>query len=293
MEFTVVDIDQVTARSINNLEDLSVLLDCEVFDKFKHTPADILKDPFRFIGKAEKAVITEKNTQIIALSTPEENHRKKIEKKVKDLENTLRKIEEKEEDEKNDDFEKYELKRRLSNYKNSTAVLYIGGKTLQERMTRERLFDDSIFACKSALKSGIIPGGNILIPKILKEKKEEIAKVLAEKYFYFPLEDINLFFLNFLEILKKTFLESYSTVLNNSYLSEDDCEKIIEKCLSEKLFYNLKTHSYENLEKTSIINSAETDIQILKSCVSIIGILATSNQFITLNFNVTDNIKKK
>ena len=37
------------------------------------------------------------------------------------------------------------------------------------------------------------------------------------------------------------------------------------------------------MKSTSVINSVDTDIQIMKTCFSIIGILATSNQFITLN----------
>ena len=37
------------------------------------------------------------------------------------------------------------------------------------------------------------------------------------------------------------------------------------------------------MDNTPIINSAETDIEILKSAISIIGLLATSNQFIRVN----------
>ena len=40
------------------------------------------------------------------------------------------------------------------------------------------------------------------------------------------------------------------------------------------------------MQSTEVINSADTDIQIMQTCFSIIGILATSNQFITLNPDV-------
>ena len=93
-------------------------------------------------------------------------------------------------------------------------------------------------------------------------------------------------------MLSDTFLESYRNVLNNSYFNETDVENVMNKCLTENKFYNLKNHTFEDWNETSVINSVDTDIQIMRSCFSIIGILATSNQFLTINFDVTSNIKK-
>lgn len=83
---------------------------------------------------------------------------------------------------------------RKSRLTSSSAVLHVGGKTMAERMTRQRLIEDAIFACKSAIEHGYIPGGNICIPKILKEKKEAFGSVLGAKYTYLPIEHIRTFF---------------------------------------------------------------------------------------------------
>ena len=74
------------------------------------------------------------------------------------------------------------------------------------------------------------------------DNKEAFASVLGAKYKYLPIESINSFFAYFIDMLASAFLESYSTVLSNSYLSEEEAEEIAFKCLDENKFYNLKIH---------------------------------------------------
>lgn len=292
MIFTVVDIDQVTTTSVHTLEDLATLTGCEIYDKFKHKPSDYLAKPERFLGRAEKVIITAKNTQVIGKTLEGESlTRKDI--AVSGFKAELEKLLSVDEPNKDQEFDVYELRRRISCLTDSTAVIHVGGKSLTERMTRERLFEDAIFACKSAIKHGVIPGGNIMIPMILEDKARELAGTLSGKYDYLPVENVQEFFASFLFIIKEAFKESYRNVLNNSYFTEEEVEHVIGECVVKKLFYNLKLHKYEPIETTGVINSVDTDVQILRSVISIIGILATSNQFITLNLNITDQIRKQ
>jgi chaperonin GroEL (HSP60 family) len=292
MIFTVVDIDQVTTTSVHTLEDLATLTGCEIYDKFKHKPSDYLARPERFLGRAEKVIITAKNTQVIGKTLEGESlTRKDI--AVSGFKAELEKLLSVDEPSKDQEFDVYELRRRISCLTDSTAVIHVGGKSLTERMTRERLFEDAIFACKSAIKHGVIPGGNIMIPMILEDKARELAGTLSGKYDYLPVENVQEFFASFLFIIKEAFKESYRNVLNNSYFTEEEVEHVIGECVVKKLFYNLKLHKYEPIETTGVINSVDTDVQILRSVISIIGILATSNQFITLNLNITDQIRKQ
>jgi len=288
--FTAVDIDQVTETSKNILEDLAIITGCEVFDKFKNPIVDFVKSPERFIGRAEKIIVSKTSTQIIGKKLDNTKAEKKN-KKVKALHEKLVELYKIENPNKDEDFEIYQLRKRISSLTDSTAIIHVAGKSLTERMTRERLFEDAILACKSAIENGIIPGGNIMIPNILSEKKE-LINILLKKYSYIPVEDLEMFFKYFIGLVERAFLESYRNVLNNSYLNEEQVEEVILECLKNKKFYNLKLHKYESLEETKVINSVDTDIQILRSVVSIIGILATSNQMITINFNVGDQIKK-
>jgi chaperonin GroEL len=288
--FTAVDIDQVTASGKNNLKDLGTLLNCEVYEKFQNNPSDYLANPERFLGRAEKVIITEKSTQIIGKTLSEEHAKKK-----KDIIDSLRlQLEEKnktgEELTKEEDFAVYELRRRISSLTDSTAIVHVAGKSQTERMTRERLFEDAIFACKSAIKNGVIVGGNISIPMMIEFGRSDILKVLKNDYSYLPVDKE--FFDKFITIVKDAFLESYRNVLNNSYINEDEIDLIVDKCVKEDKFYNLKLHTFEDIKDTSVINSVQTDIEIMRSCFSIIGILATSNQIITLNFSTSDLIRK-
>ena len=185
-----------------------------------------------------------------------------------------------------DEFDKYLIRRRISSLTNSTAVIKVAGKSITERMTRDRLIEDAILAAKSAIKYGVIPGGNIMIPKILDFSGSALVEELSEKYNYIPVLDRAAFFSEFIEVVKDAFLESYRYVLNNSYFNEEEVEVTLEQCLNNAEFYNLKTHKYEDITETEVINSVDTDIQILRSVVSIIGIMATSNQMITINSNL-------
>jgi chaperonin GroEL len=291
MVFTVVDIDQVTQSSIHNLEDLATMAGCEIYDKMKHKPVDYIANAERFIGRAEKIIVTAKSIQIIGKNLSGKNQENK-ENKVAFLKEDLERLLAIQEPNKDQDFDVYEARRRISSLTDSTAIIHVGGKSLTERMTRERLIEDAIFACKSAIKHGYIPGGNIMIPIILEENTKELVEMFEKEYEYLPIENLHNFFSSFLGIVEEAFLESYRNVLNNSYFNEEEVEEVIEECLNRKVFYNLKLHEYESLLETSVINSVDTDIQILRSVISIIGILATSNQFITLNLNITDQIKK-
>ena len=291
MNFVAVDIDQVTKESRNKLEDLALLCGCKIWDKLFTKPAEIIAKPSDFIGTIGKAIVTPKTTQIIKNDNVSETVRKAIDAKVKELESELKKLSAIEVPNKEEDMKLYELRQRKSRLTSSTAVFHVGGKTMAERMTRQRLIEDAIFACKSTLEHGYIPGGNICIPKILHEKKEAFASILGAKYSYLPLDNIRLFFGYFIDVIANAFLESYRAVLNNSYMDEETVEKTIEECLKNEKFYNLKLHSFEDFYETKVINSVETDIQILKSCTSIIGILSTSNQFITLGMDMSGQIR--
>jgi chaperonin GroEL len=291
MIFTAVDVEQATQSGINRLEDLAILTGVEIYDKLRHKPADYLAKPDRFVGRAEKAIITSKTTQIIGKELFGE-HKKAKETKIREL---IKKLEEKiaiEEPTKEDDYQIYELKKRISTLTDSTAIIHVAGKSLTERMTRERLFEDAIFATKSAIKYGYITGGNMTIPRILEARKVSITHTLADKYSYLPVENHIEFFKEFIKVIENAFLESYRNVLNNSYFDDEKSEEVIRKCLNDDLLYNLKSHIYEHLSETKVINSVDTDIQIMRSCFSIIGIMAMSNQFLTLNFSTMDQIRK-
>jgi len=185
------------------------------------------------------------------------------------------------------DTEIYELRKRMALLQNSMATLYIGGNSEQQKDTDRFLLEDAVSACKSALKYGFIFGGNLVIPVILHKEEyfNELVEKIKEKYDYIDENTL----INILKCMNSSFIESFYTVLKNFYHDDDEAiSEIIEKCLNDNMIYNLKMHRFENLVDTKIINSAKTDIEILNSVISIIGLVATSNQFVGLNLRKTD-----
>ena len=69
-----------------------------------------------------------------------------------------------------DEKEIYYLKYEYNSLLGNSAVLHVGGQTLTERMSRERLLEDAVLACRSAINYGTIYGGNLAIPKIIYDK---------------------------------------------------------------------------------------------------------------------------
>lgn len=92
MDFVAVDIDQVTKESRNKIQDLAILCGCKVWDKFFTKPAEFYTAPNDYIGKAARAIITPKTTQIIKADDVSEAIKKNIESKVKEFETELKKF---------------------------------------------------------------------------------------------------------------------------------------------------------------------------------------------------------
>ena len=303
--FTVVDIDQVSVKGKITLKDIALLSGCEVFDPLlntMHNEPYYLANQDRFTGKAARAIITNKETQIIfdkSLLTDEQiknikDHIDELKHNIDELTNIPNRTMDEESD-------LFNFKTEYNTLLGNTAIYRVGGKTLTERMSRERLIEDAILACKSTLNHGYIYGCNLAIPKAITVHKEEIVKKLIEKYPYVSTvkDSAEEFFSEFLNVIEHAFLQSYRHVLENASIPAEMIDNIIEEAISDTSsikagsLYNLKKHAYENLTDTDVINSVETDLNIMRTCISIIGILGTSNQFITLNFSISDAIKKE
>lgn len=296
LKFTLVDINNNTEEGINTLKNLGYMCGCTIYDPLMegHSPEYVSAHPDEFLGRAKTAIITDKETQIIcddSLLTDEQKKQK--DEHIAEIEQRIKELNAIEHREADDEFKLYSAKLEYNILKGISAIYHVGGKTLTEKMSRERLVDDAIRACKSAIENGYVPGGNLIVPKVIRANKKKLAKELAKEFKYLSMivEDINKFMEAFLDTITNAFLQSYKLVLTNGRISDEKAEEIIEHCLDNNEFYNLKLHEFEGWKDTHIINSTDTDIQIMENTFSIIGILATSNQFVTLHTNVRDLIQ--
>ena len=270
------------------LKDLSIYVGNEmIYDKNYFTPQKYKDEFFGFdemclLGTCKKVISDKKQTKFILGEYNNDDYLDRI----AELETTIKHCKEKAKREEND-MELFELEKRLNKLKGNIATIYVGGNTEIEKKNRRYLIDDSIHAVRSALNNGYVIGGNLLIPYIIEYQSEELSKTIKDKIKKDLNIDISLSLLeSFIESVGESFEFSYECVLRNTYMNSSKSNDIITNCFyNEKdtlLIYNVLTNEYEDVTETSVINSADTDIQIMHSVFSIIGLLITSNQFISL-----------
>jgi chaperonin GroEL (HSP60 family) len=168
------------------------------------------------------------------------------------------------------------LSKRLSNLSDSgNASIIVGGKTSEEKKTKEFLIVDAISAVKSALKHGVVLGNNVTIPSALYSAFNNIE-----------IED------EFIERVITEIVESYYSAFLHVVINVRpgaEVRDIFDECRSKYQTFNVRTGKMEKLSdlrgddlgKTLLVNSVEADIEIFKTAVSIAILLAFSDNFLS------------
>lgn len=229
-------------------------------------------------GTCKRVIIDINQTKFLEGSTPEEEINKRIieiDKKIEYFKSMS---------EKGDfDYQIFQLKKRKGKLSSKIAKLYIAGTSELERETRKYLFEDAIYASRSALEHGYIAGGNLSIPKVIEEILEENEDKIKGFGETIPSNEVlSERKIHMLKAIESSFTKTFEYVLKNQDNNMDQkiINSIINECIKEKLIWNLKEQDYEKDTETTIINSVMTDINIMKSAFSIIGLLVSSNQYL-------------
>lgn len=183
------------------------------------------------------------------------------------------------------DIKLNEYKQRLTKLHCSMGIISVGGNSELEKAANVDLVDDAVKACESAYNYGYNIGGSLIIPRVITNIMQNDDLVEIKEKFGTELTDI------IFNIIKIAFINVYATVLTNKYRYDDSTDlgaicEIINN--TEELGYT-KCYDLINDEfSDKIINSCETDIEILKASISIISLLTSSNQYISIMTN-SDN----
>ena len=173
------------------------------------------------------------------------------------------------------DIKLYEYKQRLTKLKCHMGIINVGGNSELEKAANYDLVEDAVKACESAFNFGYNIGGSLVIPQtILRIDDEDEISEIEMKYGNTLYNDV-------LDAIYGAFVSVYETVIRNKYKYEDD--KVLDILANTEMngytkCYNLITDEFT----TDVINSCETDIEILKASISIISLLMSSNQYITI-----------
>lgn len=167
--------------------------------------------------------------------------------------------------------EVYDSKQRVARLRGKIGIIHVGGNSTLAKVSNKDLVEDAVKACESAYNHGYNIGGNLVIPIYATELMDNTTSE-EEKLIY------KIFIDSFREVFKKVLKNKFNCIDDK----DDDIEKIIDNCITERTCYDLTTEQYSS----SIINSCLTDIEILKAATSILIMIVSSNQYIAIMPNV-------
>lgn len=147
------------------LEDLAVYTRGQVYG------SGMSPDQFdiEMLGKAEKVLITEFSTTIIGGAA----HSEDIEKRIADIKDDLKK--------EKDPRSVEAIHKRLSTLTGKICIIRVGGATPSDADYMKLRVDDAVCAVRSAMKSGVLPGGGIALLRC-RDVTGDFADALTEPF---------------------------------------------------------------------------------------------------------------
>jgi len=217
------------------------------------------------MGAVESMVIGPKTTLISGFTNRNENMYKKI---LEDANIKYMNMLEENQNKGIVDIKLNDVKNRATKLQCNMGIIHVGGNTTLEKSANYDLVEDAIKACESAYNYGYNIGGNLIISIAIDDILQHIETDDVHRYMY--------------KIIKNAFKRVLFTIFDNKCVIEDINEdvnnKIYNECVANRVCYNIINEEYS----VDIINSCETDIEILKATVSIISLLISSNQYISI-----------
>lgn len=215
------------------------------------------------VGQCTKAIITPKRTFISGFDNRDEtiyNSTMNLAKaELHEAEETMRSM-----NLVNSDF--YEAKKRVSRLTGKMGRIIVGGTSTLARNATADLVDDAVKSCESAYRNGYNLGGNLIIPIVIDDILHEGGLSSEEENIY--------------KLLRGAFHSVYKTVIYNKYKGDTVvAEKLLQDSLLNESCYDLVAEEFND----KIINSCETDIEVLKAAVSIVGLITSSNQYLSVS----------
>lgn len=231
------------------LKDISVSTGAEIVSNNKGINIeDITVDYF---GEAEEIEINRHTTKI----TMGSGHPENIENRIKELESRLK------EDDNLTDNNKTLIKKRIGKLKGLSAIITVGGKSEVEVEEKLDRVDDALWASRSAIEEGIVPGGGAALIKAQK----------ALNWVEVDTEDEMLG----VEVIYRAIEEPLRHIVYNAGGDSDKVLKSVKRS-SINEGWNALTEEVEDLIKSGIIDPVKVTRCALENASSVAGTLLTT-----------------
>lgn len=151
------------------------------------------------------------------------------------------------------------LQLRISQLSSGIALIKVGGATQAEVDERKDRVEDAMYAVKSALKSGVVPGAGTTLFKaseVLSKFKEEVK------------DSVDKDFLKGLEIIEESVQEPLLQLLENAGLNEEDFVPSIKEDKNSKLGVDLVNEELVDLLEKGIIDPSDVVKEAFSNAVS-------------------------
>lgn len=236
------------------LEDISILTNTKVFSAISCPNLNEIK--LEELGLLKQAKITKDTTTIVAKNTDIEKLKQRqnlIKTQIENCEN---------------DFDKEQLKTRLSNLTGGIATILVGANTEVEQLEKKLRIEDAISASTSANELGIVAGGGICLYQTAKLLSKKIKKLKDEQKLAYEI---------FLQVLK----EPLKQILINSEIEYSLIISKIEKFSKKDYGYDALNNKFCDMIQSGIIDPAKVTITALTNATSVVTTMLTTEAIIT------------
>jgi len=229
------------------LEDIAVLTGGVVITEEKGMKLE--QATLDMMGRAEKVSIDKENTTIVNGHGEQSNITARVNQIKKQIEITT------------SDYDKEKLQERLAKLAGGVAVLYVGAASEVEMKEKKDRVDDALSATRAAVEEGIVPGGGVAYIRAIQELE--------------GLQGDNADETTGIEIVKRAIEEPLRQIVNNA---GKEGAVVVQKVKegTNDFGYNARTHEYQNLYESGVIDPAKVTRIALENAASIAGMFLTT-----------------
>ena len=233
------------------LEDISVISNTKVFTNINNFSEINLSE----LGLVRQIKITKDKTTIIAKNT----NKQRLEERLNCIKKQIESC--------SVDFDKEQLKLRLSNLSGGVATIFVGANTEIEQLEKKLRIEDALSATSSALEQGIVAGGGIALLKLEKQIKKFVNTLKGEEKLGG-------------EIIFNCLSQPLKQILNNCDLESEVILNKLKKSSDINFGYDALNNKYCNMINCGIIDPTKVTISALTNAVSVVSTMLTTQGII-------------
>ncbi|MEN9797915.1 MAG: chaperonin GroEL [Pseudomonadota bacterium] len=204
------------------------------------------------LGRAKRVVVTKDNTTVI----DGVGKKADIDGRVRVLRAQIA--------ETTSDYDREKLQERLAKMVGGVAVIHVGAATETEMKEKKARVEDALHATRAAVEEGIVPGGGVSLIRCLPAL--EALKLGGELDFG-------------VAIIRRAIEEPIRKIASNAGW---EGAVVIQKVREGKgaFGFNARTETFEDLEKTGVIDPTKVERSALQNAESVASLLLTTEAMI-------------